>query len=298
MTSVSPKTPLVSVLTTCYNREAYIAETIESVLAQTMSDFEYIIVDDCSKDRSFEIAQSYARKDSRIRVYRNEANLGDYPNRNKAASYATGKYLKYIDSDDILYPHALDVMIRCMEQFQEAALGLVKVHSQQQSLPVCLTAQDAYVEHHLGKGLFGNAPGSVIIKRQEFESEGRFSGQRYIGDYECWLKLGRKYPVVLIPAYLGWDRKHDVQESNLNEAEYEVLRFHVASAALTKTDCPLSENQVAQAKTKMRQGHAKLVLHYWLVRRSWSSGLRILKGTDCCWSDLLKVIVRKCLSSS
>ena len=115
--------PTVSVLTTCYNREAYIAETIESVLAQTFADFEYIIVDDCSKDGSFEIARSYASKDSRIRLYRNDSNLGDYPNRNKAASYARGKYLKFIDSDDLLYPHALEVCSWYMEKFQNAHAG-------------------------------------------------------------------------------------------------------------------------------------------------------------------------------
>ena len=83
--------PLVSILTTSYNREKYIAECIESVLASAFRDYEYIVVEDCSTDRSYEIALEYAKKDARIRVYRNEKNLGDYPNRNRAASYATGK---------------------------------------------------------------------------------------------------------------------------------------------------------------------------------------------------------------
>ena len=115
--------PVVSVLTTCYNREQYLGETIESVLSQTFEDFEYIIVDDRSTDRSFEIAQQYAQRDSRVRVYQNESNLGDYPNRNKAASYAVGTYLKYVDSDDLLYPHTLDVITRCMSAFDDAGLA-------------------------------------------------------------------------------------------------------------------------------------------------------------------------------
>src|SRR5258708_2657866 len=106
--------PLVSVLTTAYNREKYLAECIESVLASTFRDYEHIIVDDQSTDRTYEIALTYAKKDSRIRVYRNEKNLGDYPNRNCAASYATGKYIKYIDADDYVYPHGLAVIVRMM----------------------------------------------------------------------------------------------------------------------------------------------------------------------------------------
>ena len=74
---------LVSVLMTSFNREKYIAEAIESVLASTYKDFELIIVDDCSKDNTVGIAKKYEELDSRVKVYINEVNLGDYPNRNK-----------------------------------------------------------------------------------------------------------------------------------------------------------------------------------------------------------------------
>ena len=86
---------LVSVLMTSFNRDKYIAEAIDSVLASTYQNWELIIVDDCSKDKTVEIAKSYEAKDNRIKVYVNKKNLGDYPNRNKAASYAKGKYIKY-----------------------------------------------------------------------------------------------------------------------------------------------------------------------------------------------------------
>src|ERR1700683_2785622 len=95
--------PLVSVLITVYNRERYLAAAVDSVLAQTMQDFEVIIVDDLSTDRSVEIAQTYAARVPRIRFLRNERNLGDYPNRMQAAEQARGRYLKYVDSDDLIY---------------------------------------------------------------------------------------------------------------------------------------------------------------------------------------------------
>src|SRR5687768_8103613 len=100
---------------TVFNRENYLKEAIESVLDSTFTNFELIIVDDCSTDNSVAIAKKYAANDQRIRVYVNEQNLGDYPNRNKAAGYATGKYLKYVDSDDKIFPHTLEVMINGME---------------------------------------------------------------------------------------------------------------------------------------------------------------------------------------
>src|SRR5271156_3108445 len=102
---------------TAYNREKYIAQAIDSILESTYKNFELIIVDDCSKDKTVEIAKGYAQKDSRVKVFINEKNLGDYPNRNKAASYANGKYLKYVDSDDVVYPTGLEVFVNSMEQF-------------------------------------------------------------------------------------------------------------------------------------------------------------------------------------
>ena len=115
-------TPLVSVLMTAYNRKKYIAEAIESVLASTFQDFELIIVDDCSRDHTVEIVRLYT-SDPRLQVHVNEKNLGDYPNRNRAASLAKGQYLKYVDSDDYIYPRGLQIMVEMFEPFTQAAVG-------------------------------------------------------------------------------------------------------------------------------------------------------------------------------
>ena len=116
--------PKISILTTVYNREKYLVACMDSVLASSYQDWELIIVDDVSTDTSLAIAKSYEKKDARIKVYVNDKNLGDYPNRNKAASYAKGKYIKYLDADDLIYPRGLEVMVHAMEQFPEAGLGI------------------------------------------------------------------------------------------------------------------------------------------------------------------------------
>jgi glycosyltransferase involved in cell wall biosynthesis len=73
---------------TSYNREKYISEAIESVLNQTHTDFELIILDDCSKDNTFQIINEFAKVDKRIRAFKNERNIGQFENRNKIASFA------------------------------------------------------------------------------------------------------------------------------------------------------------------------------------------------------------------
>lgn len=110
--------PLVSIVTPVYNGEAYLEECIESVLAQTYTNFEYIIVNNCSKDRTGEIAEQYARKDSRIRVYKNETLLKVIANHNHAFSLISpeSKYCKVVSADDLIFPECVERMVKLAER--------------------------------------------------------------------------------------------------------------------------------------------------------------------------------------
>ena len=108
--------PLVSIITPLYNSEKYIAETIEFVLAQTYSNWEMIIVDDCSKDNGVEIVEKYREKDKRIKLYQNEINKGVSYTRNRAIDIAQGKYIAFLDSDDLWKKEKLEKQINFMEQ--------------------------------------------------------------------------------------------------------------------------------------------------------------------------------------
>jgi teichuronic acid biosynthesis glycosyltransferase TuaG len=110
------KNPLISIITPCYNSEQYIRQAIESVLAQTYQNWEMIIVDDCSTDRGFQIALEYAEKYSRIRVYRQEQNGGAAIARNKAIMESRGKYVAFLDSDDLWLPEKLEKQLRFMQE--------------------------------------------------------------------------------------------------------------------------------------------------------------------------------------
>jgi glycosyltransferase involved in cell wall biosynthesis len=253
--------PIVSVLMTAFNREKYIAEAIESVLASTYKDFELIIVDDCSTDNTVNIAKKYEAQDSRVKVYVNEKNLGDYPNRNKAASFATGKYIKYLDSDDIMYPHCLQVMVSAIEKFPSAGYGLSCNGDFQVPYPKMLLPYEAYLENFNGLNHFDRAPGSSIINRQIFNELGGFSGERMIGDNELWLKISRTYPLVKFQVDLYWARTHEGQESTSNYAKsYNILRKRIFFEAINHKNCPLSSEEKKQILKKLRARNFKNIL--------------------------------------
>lgn len=107
---------LVSIITPAYNAAAYIAETIESVLAQTYQNWEMLIVNDCSKDNTAEIVQSYAAKDKRIKIINLKQNSGVAVARNTAIQNAKGRYIAFLDSDDLWQKEKLKKQIEFMQQ--------------------------------------------------------------------------------------------------------------------------------------------------------------------------------------
>lgn len=110
------KSGLVSIITPAYNCANYIGTTIESVLSQTYSYWEMIIVDDCSSDNIEEVVLHYASKDSRIKYKKLEVNSGAAVARNVAMSMATGQYIAFLDSDDVWLPDKLSTQIQFMQE--------------------------------------------------------------------------------------------------------------------------------------------------------------------------------------
>jgi len=103
--------PRVSIGLPIYNAERYLEEAIDSILAQTYTDFELIISDNASTDRTQEICQVYAQRDPRIRYHRNDKNLGGAPNHNLVFRLARGEYFKWAAYDDKIAP---DFLLKCL----------------------------------------------------------------------------------------------------------------------------------------------------------------------------------------
>ncbi len=107
--------PLVSIITPSYNSKRFILETIDSIRNQTYQNFELIIVDDCSKDGSLEYIKKCTSNDSRIRVFKLQKNSGAAMARNYGIEHANGKYLAFLDSDDLWNPEKLEKQVNFME---------------------------------------------------------------------------------------------------------------------------------------------------------------------------------------
>jgi len=255
--------PMVSVLMTAYNREKYIGESIESVLASTYSNFELIIVDDCSTDNTAEIARGYCKRDSRIQYFKNGENLGDYPNRNQAALHAKGKYLKYVDSDDLIYPRGLETLVDAMERFPDAGYGLCSLERDKHRIfPFTLSPNEAYRRHYFEQPLFHKAPNSSVLRKDAFSSVGGFTGKQHVGDFEMWHLLSAKFPVVLMPHGIVWYREHDDQQMNDYRTDPSIpFKYLLLSAELLKSDInPLSNEEKETALKQVLRRQAKYII--------------------------------------
>lgn len=118
---MSRSSPLVSVVVPLYNCEEFIAETLESILSQTLFDWEAILVDDCSTDGTVVVAQSYVDRDKRFRLLRQSENCGAAMARNKGLSETRGRFIAYLDSDDYWLPEKLKRQVSYMSEHDYGA---------------------------------------------------------------------------------------------------------------------------------------------------------------------------------
>jgi glycosyltransferase involved in cell wall biosynthesis len=130
-------TPLVSIVTPAYNEEDYLAECIESVLAQTYTHWNYTIINNCSDDHTLSIADEYAARDARIRVVDNTSFLSQIDNLNHALSLISQDcaYAKMVLADDMIYPRCLEEMVRVGEA--NPTVGLITAHRMDDQVVNC-----------------------------------------------------------------------------------------------------------------------------------------------------------------
>jgi glycosyltransferase involved in cell wall biosynthesis len=296
------RAPLVSILLTAYNRESYIAASIESVLAQTLRDFELIITDDRSSDATLAIAQAYARRDSRIRVFRNERNLGDYANRNHAASFATGELLKFHDSDDVLYPHCLEIMVSLLSAEPSAGFALSSSTAWPGGpAPMLSTPRLSYQREFLGFGLFNAGPAGALFWTRTFRALGGFEDHGAASDNIFWLRACAKYSVVLVPGDLFWYRLHpgQSQQSTAAARAYALVPSY-QWRALASADCPLTRDERAQARRNVAFSTAKQIWRT-LRRGDWAQAVWRLRRSGIApveWLQYLRPPQRSALAGT
>ena len=234
--------PLVSILMTAYNRENYIAEAIESVLKSSYENFELIIVDDNSIYKTASIAKEYCRQDKRVKLFLNKTNLGDYPNRNKAASYATGGYLMTVDSDDMIYGDSIQKCVHLMIEFPGGNFGML-FYARDTDEVICLDAGTAIKNHFFKKPFLGIGPGGTIIKRSFFYLIGGYP-EKYgpANDMYFNIKAAARGGVILFPFEIVNYRVHEGQEKN-NSFLYLYNNYNYMNDAIKQLPLQITEAQ-------------------------------------------------------
>jgi glycosyltransferase involved in cell wall biosynthesis len=214
--------PEVTVLMTVFNGEKFLKESIESILNQTFKDFEFLIVDDCSEDRSIEIIKSY--KDKRIKLIENNQNSGISRSRNKGIGFAEGKYIAIIDHDDISLPERLKKQVMFMNKNPHIAASSVwaEVFGNNKGIWKAPLKPEE-IKCHL---LFGcSLPNSgAIIRRSIFLEERILYNEDFDSaeDYDLWIRIAEKFPMANMGEILIKYRSHNTQASITRKEEQKV----------------------------------------------------------------------------
>jgi glycosyltransferase involved in cell wall biosynthesis len=215
----STKCPAVSVIVPAYNTEKYIAECLDSILAQTFKDFEVICVDDGSTDKTLSIFEEYAKRDSRIKlIHLND--LGIVASRNNAIAVARGEYIFPLDGDDMIALDCLEVLYNFITTHDYAVVGPSaryfgelekgKIYCD----PLMPTKWSMY---RLANGLYNSA----MYPKRLWEKYGGYDHlfDKGLEDYDFWLNfLDDEQKIIRLPNRLYYHREKSIEESRDRQA--------------------------------------------------------------------------------
>jgi len=205
--------PVVSICVPVYNGERFLADAIDSVLRQTWRDFELLVFDDASTDRSPAILAGFA--DPRLSYRRNPRNLGPERNWNRALEAARGRYVKLFHQDDVLAPICLERQVAALEDFPAAALcfcgrTVIRAHGGRLLTRTPpwrggLVDRGAVLRECVGSGTNPiGEPTAVLFRAEVARRVGAFNGRfPYVIDLDYWLRLLEHGSAVVLPAALA-----------------------------------------------------------------------------------------------
>lgn len=191
--------PVISVIMSVYNGEKYLREAINSVLSQDFSDFEFIIIDDGSTDKSLEIIRSFS--DKRIRIITRE-NRGLIFSLNEAISLAQGKYLVRMDADDICLPNRFSIQLKAFDDSKIALVGSWATKINNSGEEIGLMSYPPLEYKKIKRFFIKHNPfihSSVIIKKEVFDKVGVYNSKfKHAEDYELWSRILSKFEAINI----------------------------------------------------------------------------------------------------
>lgn len=249
--------PLISILVTVFNREQYLLGCVTSILKSSYTNFELIILDDCSTDKSFLIAKNLALTDPRIQLYKNEHNLGQFANRNKIVEYARGQYIKYVDSDDFIYPNCIETMVEAAVTYPDAGLiGELYFDAFEGSLPLYLKPEEAILGHFFkGNRSLNIGPTSLMYKKDVFLHVGGFRTDiGILADVPLNYEIAMLAPIVGVKKGLIYWRIHDEQVT-VGQKDIEkmmVERYQINQLILNHPNMPIKKATIKKIKRNIK----------------------------------------------
>ncbi len=252
--------PTISIFIPLYNTELFIQKTIESVLSQTFQDWELFIIDDCSKDNSYAVAKAFELKDKRIKVYKNETNLGMMGNWNKGIELCHSDYFVKLDADDVWHPTMLEKSVSVLENNDEVGLVFtryININTEGEELK----NTDVYLPEFASNKAFSCVPiikqgaykmfsypilrqGLSVIRRRIFNEIGNYKNIQS-SDTEFYFRVGLHYKIFCIDEVLYYYRIHPnsdslkianegLREFLLYEVRNHILQYYFEQGAITK----------------------------------------------------------------
>ena len=214
----------VSIITPCYNSEKFIGETIESVLGQTYKDWEWWVVDDCSTDDSVEIISRYS--DPRIHLIVLEKNAGAAEARNAGLEKAKGRYISFLDSDDVWLPHFLETSIKYLQKNNEELVYATYKRHDEDLKPLL---EDFIAEDNITYDrILYNCPIPMLTAMYDSKRIGKIKipDVDMREDYAMWIEILRKIPTArAIKEPLAIYR---IRESSYSRNKFRILRKQFA----------------------------------------------------------------------
>jgi alpha-1,3-rhamnosyltransferase len=209
--------PLVSVIVPCYNHEAYVTQTIESIVNQTYEPIELIVIDDGSRDQSPQLLEALRKKHHF--TYEHQQNMGLAATLNKAITkYVTGKYLCICASDDLLEHDKIEKQVHFMEEHPSFGMchgkcKTIDARARRLNRDKSLDWKSGYVfEEIFSHDMLLCAP-SVMIRTDVLDDVGLYDPTLAIEDLYMWLKISKKYEIGFMDEYLASYRAHDCNAS-------------------------------------------------------------------------------------
>jgi hypothetical protein len=215
--------PHVSVVVCAYNGEKFLRPAIESILNQTFRDFELIVIDDCSIDSTPQILREF--KDERMRVVRNERNLGIAETTNKGIAAARGEYIALQDHDDLSWPTRFECQVAFLNSHPQVGMVGSSCNVMDEAGTLVPHWPVEYEDENLRWALLWRCPffhTSVMLRRSAIQEVGGYSSDpkyRFAEDYEFMSRVALRHAVANIPQLLACWRVHKASASNTHVSQ-------------------------------------------------------------------------------